>query len=222
MKALSIVFIVLAVVGILLGIAYPIVCQRFTGKSIGTFDVFAQDIKSLQVGRSTLRSSKQIKKESSIPLDLSPGMNPISVVAKITRTMSAVKKAGQKTVFAATLSKDGNAVWEERIVIRPKSKSTSKKKGKVKISTGSANISHITKAIRTFDVAAPGQYLLEVTPDGENEASVTALSVTVKTNVTPPKKGITIIGGIMGVIGILGWIVINALKKKQSKQTASA
>ena len=220
MKVLSVVFIVLVVAGIVLGIAYPIVCQQHTGKSMGTFDVFAQDVKSLRLGHVTHTSSKKGQTEPPIPLSLSPSMNPIAVVAEITRSTLVVEGAGLKTVFVATLSKDDNTVWQERMLVRPKHKSETKGKGKV--STGTTSVSHNTRAFRSFEIDTEGQFLLQVKPDGENRAGVTAMKVTVKTNVTPPNKELTIIGGIMGVIGILGWLVMLVIQQKQTKQAATA
>jgi hypothetical protein len=169
---MKILISVMFLLGLVLGPGYLIYSQFMSGSSLGEFEVPSMDTELPEAHGQHGSSTSISRGGPPLILELSPDMNPISIIVSVSYPRSRLVRSRQD--YVATLTKGDEKIWSEKFYMR------------LEPSPGGRGPEGIVKRVATFDVKEEAKYTLHLIPRGRANRPIFDSKVEVRTNVMEP------------------------------------
>lgn len=181
-------------------LGYSIYCSLFSGSTVGEFTIFEKSFKSFAFDRLKANKANNGNWFTPLRVNLSPDMNPVAftINSVIVRPTSTFPKEAS---YEARLTLKDKLVWVDQIKFIGVKRKSRNKRGKNNVVLGDAVIHY--QPIKTFSLTEAGDYEFDAKRKGGN-LIVTRLNLTVRKNVTTPRKDFVRLGLLMFAIGAIG------------------
>ena len=217
-KRLQIASIIVLLVGVLIGPAYLIWCVMWSGKSVGKFLVFEQDITAVEIsaggGTTGYKQTGQAAWHTPITVALSPDMNPIRITAHASYPEPTTRRSSE---YELTLSRGDQVVWQEPFSV---SSSRDRDRDAGTISVGTSH-TRSSESLGVLSIAEPGAHTIDVKA-GTSDLDIAKLEIAVRCNVQQADKRLYIPGIVLAVVAVLGLLVTAPKKRTEASPPAES
>jgi len=202
---LKTILALLFLVGLVAAPGYYFYCTILSGKSVGERTVFTQEVSQVSFGGFTQSSNSGANWNSPAKFELSPEMNPISVIAKFKylkpRHMVGLSESNN---YLGRLSINDQEIWSEDFALDVRRDKNSDSG----VLANSLVLPTSIELIKTFTINESGSYDLSVKETGKTEIAVADIEMSVRRNVLIPNMKIVIGGTVALLSSIVGFVLI--------------
>jgi len=204
------VFLVLLLVGLMLGVGHPVYTLYFSGSKVAELPFISRDTSNIAIGGFSMSSSKDADSVDEQVIELSPEMNPVRILAGASYSMRRNSiSSTRKSNFEIDFYQKDKLLWSKPFSISESSSDDNK---------GIKNV-NTSQALKLVDITDTAEYTLKLRTLTPQEINISELNIKVRRNVKVSNPKVYTTGGVLFVIGLIGVIIStrNAKKIEQEK-----